>query len=266
MSDPLDLLTRLCGSDVDLSCISDAGLLQCVKIAFSRLDMDGDGLVSWEEWLQVLSAALMPRNPKSPVNPADPLVVRLQGAAAVLSRTSTERAPEQLPYSGYHNIVAKFSVPKAGSTLVSGITSIRSLSNSASRTSTQLMLLEDADITAPDTLERSRRLVSTFGESSTLASLGLSGSEEFDISRHKSIKQLRKTDKMKMTKKSIRRFVATVLPRLQGAIHQRRIERLVHVLRGLIARRRHLINTRKRRAATVAIQANFRFAFIMLIG
>lgn len=47
MLDPMELLLRLGGADVDESDMSDTALLKVATAALKRLDLDGDGRVSW---------------------------------------------------------------------------------------------------------------------------------------------------------------------------------------------------------------------------
>lgn len=64
-----------------------------VQNIFSKLDVDGDGLISWWEWKSVLTATLASRNPKSnisstlssKIDPLDPLTISLYSVYSVLS-------------------------------------------------------------------------------------------------------------------------------------------------------------------------------------
>jgi hypothetical protein len=47
LQDPLTLLLKLGTTEVDVSDMSDASLLSIVSTVLKRLDIDGDGRVSW---------------------------------------------------------------------------------------------------------------------------------------------------------------------------------------------------------------------------
>jgi Ca2+-binding EF-hand superfamily protein len=59
----------------------ESGLEVLVHDIFNRLDVDGDGNISWWEWKAVLSSSLRGRNPNSKyINPMDPFVLGLEAA------------------------------------------------------------------------------------------------------------------------------------------------------------------------------------------
>jgi hypothetical protein len=98
MEDTVGLLLGLTGAvksgtvasgDYGGGAVEDFGnqedLEKTVMQIFSRLDVDGDGSVSWWEWKAVLSAALCGRNQAEKyLNPMDAVVLGLQAAADAL--------------------------------------------------------------------------------------------------------------------------------------------------------------------------------------
>ena len=64
----------------------DAELEQVVRRIFSRLDVDGDGMISWWEWQASLSGALLGKNPcEKFIDPMDGLAVISQAAEDALT-------------------------------------------------------------------------------------------------------------------------------------------------------------------------------------
>ena len=94
MEDTVALLLGLAGDTIDLATLkrsdlldtSDSGLEQTVRRIFSRLDVDGDGMISWWEWQASLSGALLGRHPNEKfIDPLDGLAVIAQAADDALS-------------------------------------------------------------------------------------------------------------------------------------------------------------------------------------
>ena len=67
--------------------INPSALQAAVAKLFSRLDLDGDGELSWWEWKQLLGISLRGRNVDSNlfIDPLDPLVMALEAANAALA-------------------------------------------------------------------------------------------------------------------------------------------------------------------------------------
>ena len=90
MEDTIGLLLGLAGDTIDLATLkrsdhlditSDGELEQTVRRIFSRLDLDGDGMISWWEWQASLSGALLGRHPNEKfIDPLDGLAVISQAA------------------------------------------------------------------------------------------------------------------------------------------------------------------------------------------
>jgi hypothetical protein len=73
------------GGGEDAEPVDDTALAILVRRMFGRLDVDGDGSVSWWEWQSVLCARLSGRNPRSVfVDPSDVLCIGLSAAHAAV--------------------------------------------------------------------------------------------------------------------------------------------------------------------------------------
>ncbi len=67
------------------------GSYDIVKDLFNRLDVDGDGAISWWEWKSVLTASLSNRegnNPSKFIDPIDPLLISAFAASEALAVTN----------------------------------------------------------------------------------------------------------------------------------------------------------------------------------
>jgi hypothetical protein len=95
MEDTFALLLGLAGDTMNmttvkkndpLSITADPSLEQTVRRIFARLDVDGDGMISWWEWQASLSGALLGRHPSEKyIDPVDGLAVIAQAAEDALS-------------------------------------------------------------------------------------------------------------------------------------------------------------------------------------
>ena len=107
MEDTFALLLGLAGDTVNMTTVkkndplnvtADPSLEQTVRRIFARLDVDGDGMISWWEWQASLSGALLGRHPSEKyIDPVDGLAVIAQAAEDALSaraNTSTLSGPE----------------------------------------------------------------------------------------------------------------------------------------------------------------------------
>ena len=85
--DPLSLLLPLVsgegGSDEDLN--DDKAVSNLCHKLFQRLDRDGDGTISWWEWVTVIEAKLMSRAGDALINPTDGLILQIETAKNALS-------------------------------------------------------------------------------------------------------------------------------------------------------------------------------------
>lgn len=108
MEDVTRLLLSLAkgfGGNIDLS--NEANLEAAVREVFNRLDVDGDGSVSWWEWKVILTSSTLPSGRNNSltkfIDPMDPLVIGIQAAHEALkvhvpSRGDNAMGKTVIPY------------------------------------------------------------------------------------------------------------------------------------------------------------------------
>jgi Ca2+-binding EF-hand superfamily protein len=97
MEDCLSLLMKLANIDSNEKDVEDLSMI--VSDIFRRLDVDGDGMISWWEWKNVLTSSLI-ENPaekqsSSTLNPMDPLVLTLFAAIDALKSNKIETSRDK---------------------------------------------------------------------------------------------------------------------------------------------------------------------------
>ena len=113
MEDAVSLLKGLAGPQISKDAFIDPNQLHVeVKKIFKRLDVDGDGSISWWEWQSVLSGSLNGRNPRSKfVNPSETIAISLAAAQAALKghgagQINISKYIQEIPFSTTRPIVA----------------------------------------------------------------------------------------------------------------------------------------------------------------
>lgn len=275
LADPFDLLLRLGNADVDTSDMSEAAILSIVSTVLKRLDLDGDGQVSWEEWLHVLSATLIERNPNSLINPSDAYIIRLLGAASALKKGHPSPLSATLvAFSEYHKIIIHGfikSKSKPNSNFVSSILSLRSLSDTLNTTTLHngIGAIEEEPL-GPETIDANhlsrKTSVLTFSQTNSTMSLSKilnANLDNFDVVLSKNYKDLRKKNKMKRVRQSLTKFVNKMVPRLHNEIFKRKMAILTRVLWGIVVRYKYKKKLQLRYASVVKLQSTYRYTDVL---
>jgi hypothetical protein len=112
MENSVELLMKLSGAsttnkNLNVDEMDPRTLETEVKKLFRRLDVDGDGLITWWEWKCVLTSVLLGRHPNSIfIDPLDPLCIGLLATDAAMKAHKSSLLTVLTTYTKESNVSA----------------------------------------------------------------------------------------------------------------------------------------------------------------